>query len=200
MSTSDPPDDIESEAWEQWATDVVEGTGFDADLGVGLARDAQRVAKGEMSEAEYQAKYHEDVLEEFGVDDRPTAPEPEAPDGSPLPGIPTTGDRKRSRRSVMKTAGAVGLGALGLSAVQQSTRTAATATDNDSSDNDVQMGMAINTDRCIACLQCMDACNEENGNPAESLWMAVLRYEEDDFTDSEEFLTRPLSALFGRPV
>ena len=200
MSTADPPDDIESEAWESWASEIVDGTGFDVDLGVGLARDAQRVAKGEMTEAEYQAKYHEDVLDEFGVDDRPTAPEPQAADGSPLPGVPGTGNGKRSRRSMMKAAGAIGLGTLGLSAAQQTTqKAAAQAGGGGASESDVQMGMAINTERCIGCLQCMDACNEENGNPAESLWMAVLRYEEDDYTDTEEYLTRPCQHCSDAP-
>lgn len=39
-----------------------------------MARDAIRVTMGELSEAEFHEKYHEEVLEEFGVDDRPTAP------------------------------------------------------------------------------------------------------------------------------
>jgi len=38
--------------------------------GVEMAKDAQRVAAGELSEAEFQERYHELVLEEFGEDDR----------------------------------------------------------------------------------------------------------------------------------
>lgn len=40
-----------------------------------MARDAIRVTRGELSEAAFHERYHEDVLEEFGVDERPTAPE-----------------------------------------------------------------------------------------------------------------------------
>ena len=40
-----------------------------------MARDAIRVSRGTLSEAAFHERYHEDVLEEFGVDDRPTAPE-----------------------------------------------------------------------------------------------------------------------------
>lgn len=40
-----------------------------------MARDALRVTRGELSEAAFHERYHEAVLEEFGVDDRPTAPE-----------------------------------------------------------------------------------------------------------------------------
>lgn len=44
---------------------------FDEELGRRMARDAQRVSDGELSESEFHEKYHEAVLEEFGRDDRP---------------------------------------------------------------------------------------------------------------------------------
>lgn len=44
---------------------------FDEELGRQMARDAQRVSDGELSEAEFHDKYHEAVVEEFGTDDRP---------------------------------------------------------------------------------------------------------------------------------
>nr|WP_083258893.1 4Fe-4S ferredoxin N-terminal domain-containing protein [Halodesulfurarchaeum formicicum] len=44
---------------------------YDEDLGRRMARDARRVSDGELSEAEFHEKYHEEVLEEFGRDDRP---------------------------------------------------------------------------------------------------------------------------------
>ncbi len=199
MSVRDPPSDIESDEWEAWAADIVEETEFDVDLGVNLARDAQRLAAGEISDEAFHNKYHDQIIAEFGVDERPTAPTPQHPDGTPAPRIPdVTGGR--SRRSVLKAAGAVGLGVAGLSAAQHGSRAAAAgANESTGSESDVQMGMAINTERCIGCLQCMDACNEENGNPAESLWMAVLRYEEDDYTDTEEYLTRPCQHCSDAP-
>nr|WP_071933366.1 4Fe-4S ferredoxin N-terminal domain-containing protein [Halodesulfurarchaeum formicicum] len=46
---------------------------YDEDLGRRMARDARRVSDGELSEAEFHEKYHEEVLEEFGRDDRPLA-------------------------------------------------------------------------------------------------------------------------------
>lgn len=42
----------------------------DPDLGRRMGRDAQRVAAGELSEAEFYEKYHEEVLAEFDRDDR----------------------------------------------------------------------------------------------------------------------------------
>lgn len=44
---------------------------FDEELGREMARDAQRVSDGELSEAEFHEQYHEAVVEEFGRDDRP---------------------------------------------------------------------------------------------------------------------------------
>jgi hypothetical protein len=44
---------------------------FDEELGRQMARDAQRVSDGELSEAAFHEKYHEAVVEEFGRDDRP---------------------------------------------------------------------------------------------------------------------------------
>lgn len=43
---------------------------YDQDLGRQMGEDARRVAAGEMTQSEFYAKYHEDVLEEFGEDER----------------------------------------------------------------------------------------------------------------------------------
>jgi molybdopterin-containing oxidoreductase family iron-sulfur binding subunit len=43
----------------------------DPDLGRRMGKDAQRVWRGELSEQEFYEKYHEDVVDEFGADDRP---------------------------------------------------------------------------------------------------------------------------------
>lgn len=55
--------------------DVVEGepgaTAEKADLGRRMGMDAQRVARGELSEDKFYEKYHEEVVEEFGFDKRP---------------------------------------------------------------------------------------------------------------------------------
>jgi len=49
---------------------VLDDTEYDTELGVEMAKDAQRVAAGELGEAEFYRKYHEDILDEFGEDDR----------------------------------------------------------------------------------------------------------------------------------
>lgn len=40
----------------------------DQDLGQRMGRDARRVANGDLSQAAFYERYHDDVVEEFGVD------------------------------------------------------------------------------------------------------------------------------------
>ncbi|GGK80119.1 4Fe-4S ferredoxin N-terminal domain-containing protein [Haloarcula sebkhae] len=61
--------------WEDEATAMLDGVDYDTDLGLRMARDAIRVSNGELSDAEFHEKYHEEVLAEFGEDERPTKPE-----------------------------------------------------------------------------------------------------------------------------
>jgi len=61
--------------WEQTVEDILDGSPHSTALGKMMGRDAVRVSIGDMSEAEFHEKYHDAVLEEFGVDDRPTKPE-----------------------------------------------------------------------------------------------------------------------------
>lgn len=45
---------------------LLEGSEYDADLGLEMAKIAQRVVAREQSELEFYERYHEDILEEFG--------------------------------------------------------------------------------------------------------------------------------------
>ncbi|WP_304413705.1 4Fe-4S ferredoxin N-terminal domain-containing protein, partial [Halostagnicola sp. A56] len=60
------------EEWERELEELLEETEYDVDLGMEMARDAMAVTKGTLSEAEFHERYHEDVMAEFGQDDRPT--------------------------------------------------------------------------------------------------------------------------------
>ena len=51
---------------------ILEGSEYDADLGFEMARDAVQVANGDLDEEIFQERYHDAVIDEFGVDDRPT--------------------------------------------------------------------------------------------------------------------------------
>ena len=196
-----PPIDPDDPEWRTWAESILDDTEYDTEFGIELARDARRVTEGSLSETEFHDRYHERTVAEFGMDDRPTksavAGTPsESPDGSPLPGIP--GENDPTRRSVLKNAAGVGAAAVGLSAFQQATKSAA-AQDTGGEGGGTQLGMAIDTERCIACLQCTQACHEENGTAAESLWMYVFRYEEDNYTDEQNWLTRPCQHCTNAP-
>ena len=246
------PDDPE---WEDWANEKLEDVDFDAELGRKMAKDAMRLADGDLSETEFYGRYHEQVLAEFGIDRRDEAMDSaefsgdgtrgggsdscgngrganggcgcchggngggesggngesrgkgSGGDGSgggdggggdggggdggdggedddPMPGVP---GEEHSRRSVLKTAGMLGAAAVGLGSLEG----AAGGAHVDDDDDDVQMGMAINNNQCVACLQCVEACNEENNNTADALWMFVHRYVEDDHRERESYMPRP---------
>ena len=52
--------------------DVVEAErSFDQELGKAMGEAARKLQSGELSEAEFYEQFHEDVLAEFGRDDRP---------------------------------------------------------------------------------------------------------------------------------
>ena len=59
--------DLNSEA----AKEILAESEYDADLGFEMARDAVQVANGDLDEETFQNRYHDAVVAEFGVDDRP---------------------------------------------------------------------------------------------------------------------------------
>lgn len=69
------PPDIDDDEFDGWAEDQLGDVEYDTELGKEMGKDAIRLARGEMSEEAFHEKYHEQVKDEFGVDDRPTKPE-----------------------------------------------------------------------------------------------------------------------------
>lgn len=69
------PPDIDDDGFDEWAEDRLGDVEYDTELGKEMGKDAIRLARGEISEEAFHEKYHEDVLAEFDVDDRPTKPE-----------------------------------------------------------------------------------------------------------------------------
>lgn len=67
--------DIDDEAFEGWAEERLADVEFDTELGKQVGRDAIRLARGELSEEAFHERYHEAIVEEFGIDDRSTTPE-----------------------------------------------------------------------------------------------------------------------------
>ncbi|MEF8881078.1 MAG: 4Fe-4S ferredoxin N-terminal domain-containing protein [Halapricum sp.] len=52
--------------WEDVARDMLNEVEHDTELGVQMARDAIRVSNGEMSDSEFDEKYQDAIVEEFG--------------------------------------------------------------------------------------------------------------------------------------
>lgn len=183
--TTDTNEDLEAVA-----ADILADSPADTELGAEMARDARRVAAGDLSRSAFEDRYGEAVAAEFGTD---LSGEP---GGDQQPGLVSRMDSV-SRRSVLK-AGAAAAGATAVgAAVDRSSAQSAPAGE------DVQMGMVLDTTTCIKCLSCVEACKEENHTPEGHFWMEVHRYhradEEYDGPADCESLQRPCQHCTDAP-
>lgn len=195
------------EDWEREARDHLSDVEFDTELGVELARDALKLARGELTESTFQERHHDAIMDEFGVDERiiesvsfksssATIPD-EGSSGPPQPKVP--GGRINSvasRRGVLKSMGGLAAGGAmtGLAGcLGENNIPGGTTGPSDSTEaGDIQMGMAIDMERCIACLKCVEGCKEENDTDRGTHWMHVFRYNDSEFDeDREGYLPRP---------
>ena len=199
-------DDLDDD-WERDAREYLDDVEFDTELGIELARDALKLARGELSESTFQQRHHDAIMEEFGIDERivesvsfesvSTSPSSELPSGSPRPRVPESPTPAlTSRRNVLKSMG--GLAAAGsmagLAGCLDGDTLGAEAGPpaGDVEEGDVQMGMVIDMERCIACLKCVEGCKEENDTDRGTHWMHVFRFEDPDYDeDREGYLPRP---------
>ncbi|MFC4544642.1 4Fe-4S ferredoxin N-terminal domain-containing protein [Halosolutus amylolyticus] len=209
MSTDDDSFHPLGEEWENELEGLLDDTEYDSDLGMQMAQDAMAVTKGELSEAEFHEKYHEDVMEEFGVDDRPTE---EAYERAQEEGKGTVtrmlekfeGDGEESRRDAMKKMGAgaaaVGLGAWGTAenGKQASIGAAEEEGHGAGDDEGTQWGMVLDLERCDGCLSCVTACKEENQLDQGVNWMYILDYE-DSTPGGRNRLIRPCQHCTDAP-
>ncbi|MFP8954067.1 4Fe-4S ferredoxin N-terminal domain-containing protein [Natrialbaceae archaeon A-arb3/5] len=209
MSTDDESFHPLGSEWEGELEEMLDETEYDNELGMEMAKDAMRVTKGELSEADFHEKYHDDVMEEFGEDQRPTEEayeEAKAAEEGTVSRMLSTfdGDGEDSRRDAMKKMGAgaaaVGLGAWGTADDGRSAPNVAAQEEEDDGDDGVQWGMAIDLERCDGCLSCVSACGSENNIDQGVNWMYVLEFE-DGQTDTSETnrLVRPCQHCTDAP-
>ncbi len=176
--------------WERELEELLEDTDYDADLGMEMARDAMEVTKGDLSEAEFHDRYHDDVMEEFGQDDRPTEAaleELESNVGSERSVSEALeafgGDGEVDRREVMKKMGAgaafLGLGAWATMDETEPNVDAGTAQEDEDEDG-TQWGMVLDLEQCDGCLSCVQACADENQLDSGVNWMYILDWEDSD--------------------
>ncbi|PGF18119.1 4Fe-4S ferredoxin [Natrinema sp. CBA1119] len=194
MSTDDESFHPLGDEWEGELETMLDDTEYDSQLGMDMARDAMRVTKGELSEADFHEKYHEDVMEEFGEDERPTkeayeAAQEEAKGTFSRMVDKFDGDGEETRRETMKKMGvgatAVGLGAFGTVSDGPEHSVAEGPRQETTEESDTQWGMTIDLERCDGCLSCMTACSEENDLDQGVNWMYVMAWEDDNHHGQE---------------
>lgn len=189
------PDDPE---WDTWAEETLADTEFDTQLGKELARAAFGVASGNLSPDKFQSEFHTEVLDEFGLDERPTRTIPEErtdADGpkSPSPGVPNLNGSVDRRTMIKGAIASAGLLTVGTAAGQamDATRNTSFGSGETQSGGSTQMGMAIDMERCIACLLCVEECKEENNTSNGANWMHVFRFSETADEEMDGSMPRP---------
>jgi Fe-S-cluster-containing dehydrogenase component len=199
--------------WEDQMREQLEDTDYDADLGMQMARDAQRMVAGEISEEEFYAEYHEDVEEEFDMDARPIFDDldnvdvDEFEDESMLESLADVdlSADDVSRRSMLKKMGAGGLfmGYAAYASYDQQQddeipEQVSGVRPADEDEREHRWGMVIDLERCDHCLACVSGCISENGTSTGANWMYVFAYE-DGQTDETQFLVRPCQHCSNAP-
>ncbi|MBI2852860.1 MAG: 4Fe-4S dicluster domain-containing protein [Chloroflexi bacterium] len=149
---------------------LLRGAQVDAGLGQEAARDAQRVASGEISEAKFYEKYHGAYLKEFGIDLRPES----SRSGKDELMSKSFFKDSISRRTLFKVAGA-SAAVLALN-MWLGRRALAATRDDIPRVTPVQYGMVIDLEKCDGCLTCVAACKGHNSLDEAVYWLHIISY------------------------
>ena len=197
--SQDPPGGVEfDEHWEAWARGLLEEAGHDPELGVRIARDAQRVVAGKLSEEEFRDAYHQDLLERHGQDHRPRLSDGLArPGEAPRPAVDRTQLPLISRRQALRSIGGTAVGMLFLGEVLRAgdafgAEAGQPGILGDGS-GEAQVGFVIDLERCTGCKACSFACNDHHQLDEGNLWMHVFSYKEPE--DPADALPRYMPRL-----
>jgi Fe-S-cluster-containing dehydrogenase component len=157
---------------------LLEANAFDKDLGADAAKDALRVAGGQMSEADFYLKYHNAYLKQFGIDLRPVSKTVNKDEWM----SDSFFESKISRRALFKVAGAsaavLALNAwLSKRALASGPEGIITSVREDiPRETAVQMGMVLDLEKCDGCLSCVAACNAHNALDDGVYWLHIISY------------------------
>ena len=193
MIPDDSHDDIEDRA-----ANLLDDVEYDTELAKQMSRDARRVSNGELAEGEFHERYREEVEDEFDLD---------VPEYSEINvKEQALGGKSKSRRSVLAALGmAAGVATAGGAGFRDASTRFGVGSGDDtvvaeetSDDEGRKVGMVLDTEACIKCLQCVEACKEENATHEGDFWMDVFRYQRedreytsDDEADQVEAMQRP---------
>ncbi|MEF8780071.1 MAG: 4Fe-4S dicluster domain-containing protein [Haloferacaceae archaeon] len=146
-------------------TEELEKTEYRTDLGLGMAEDARRVSRGELTSEAFWDKYDGEAAAEFGDDYRET-PNPAIDDDDGT--IPD-----EAAESLSCAVGSI-----------ESVSTELADSENPSvvdAAGDVRWGMVIDLQKCVGCDSCTVACKAENRTPPGVSYNVVMEEEHGEF-------------------
>ncbi|WP_433634105.1 4Fe-4S dicluster domain-containing protein [Halomicrococcus sp. NG-SE-24] len=145
------------------AREELSKTEYRTDLGLAMAEDAKRVARGELSGDDYWKKYDEAANVEFGDDYRET----------PNPAIDADG-QTISRETAEKLGCSVG-------SMESVAESMASDGSKEAESGDEKWGMVIDLQKCVGCDSCTVACKAENRTPPGVSYNVVMEEEHGEF-------------------